>query len=159
MPWAPLAPTVGVGVVVAKFATIEKIKTIVGTYIFAGIKASNTRKQEHASSLNTLTETVRLHCPQQEGDDCMLEIIISYSAAAAILEARATSIGELNDYLGDYLSTAMESSKQRKHERTQGTSKDTDAIRVQNGCNGADSIMAVMIMFDMGIKILNEVYF
>jgi hypothetical protein len=114
------------------------------------------RKEEQGR----LTKAFPLYLARDSGEDFVLEIWMCSSHGRSILEEerRMTSIEGWRAILGEYLYTAMRTSKSRKIEEDLGESK-TDAIKLSfpNG-DHYDSKLEVKINFDMGRAIWSRGY-
>ncbi|RYC80983.1 hypothetical protein BFJ63_vAg16120 [Fusarium oxysporum f. sp. narcissi] len=144
---------------VAVMADVDKAKGYLRGYLFMGTKLSHMRKQEECRQSARLTDTVRLHLPAQADEDCMLEVRVCRSIGDAISEARATSMGDLTEMLGDYLFGAMGSSHWREEEKSNGMLESTNAVRVLPCEDGSeDQKLEIILCFETGKELYTSVF-
>ncbi|KAF9776455.1 hypothetical protein IL306_005354 [Fusarium sp. DS 682] len=144
---------------VAVMADVDKAKGYLRGYLFMGTKLSHMRKQEEHRQSTRLTDTVRLHLPAEVDEDCMLEVRVCRSIGDAISEARATSMGDLTEMLGDYLFGAMGSSHWREEEKSNGMLETTNAVRVLPCEDGSeDQKLEIILCFETGKELYTNVF-
>ncbi|KAF2174771.1 hypothetical protein K469DRAFT_766999 [Zopfia rhizophila CBS 207.26] len=145
----------------ARLAEVEKLESILRSYLFAGIKASRMRYWEEDMGPMTLTNTVRLHPARKEDKDFKLEVWLCSSIGNAISEAKMRLVEDLRTMLGDYLFKAMKTSNQRKEEERIGMLACTSAVDVSfpSGKDSSDnSKLEVTLNFEKGWYVLGEAY-
>ncbi|KAJ8063046.1 hypothetical protein OCU04_008289 [Sclerotinia nivalis] len=125
-------------------ADVNKLKSIIGPYLFDAAMRSHTRRQDNQSI--PLTDTVRLRVPLFVSQDFQFYIWVCSSAGKAISKAKMGPVKNLRDILGDYLFEAMKASDQRKKEIQMGRFTDTRAVNVSFGNNDDDGDFRVEIM-------------
>ncbi|KAF2177299.1 hypothetical protein K469DRAFT_755231 [Zopfia rhizophila CBS 207.26] len=147
----------------ALMAEVGKLKSILGNYLFTGMKLSHIRRREEdsGSMLTDLTDTVRLRLPHRSGEDFKLEVWLCSSFGESIPRAIMSSVEELRIILGDYLFDAMNASNWRKEEKTMGKSACTGAVGVSfpsGKGSSSDSKLEVMLNFETGLSVYRTAY-
>ncbi|PVH95540.1 hypothetical protein DM02DRAFT_617833 [Periconia macrospinosa] len=138
---------------VAVMAEMTKIKSVLGSYLFTGIKSSHMRHGEGEAT--RLTNTVHLHLPYGPWQDYKLDIWLPSYFGISISQAAKRSAKELEAMLGDFLFKAMNDSN-----RMMGKSAPTGAINVSypSQDDGDDCKVEVMLEFQAGGYVYKEIY-
>lgn len=147
------------GMGVALMAVTAKLESILGRYLFGGMKASRMRRQEEDMGRMTFTDAVHLRLAYQPGEDFVLEVWLCSPIGNAISEVR--SVEDLRDMLGDYLFAAMEASNRRKEEKRSGMLTCTSAINVSfpsGKDSDEDSKLEIVFNFETGRNVYAEAY-
>ncbi|KAF2188770.1 hypothetical protein K469DRAFT_70544 [Zopfia rhizophila CBS 207.26] len=142
-------------------AVVAKLESILGGYLFEGVKESRIRHREKDRRSMTFTDAVRLHLAYEEGEDFKLEVWLCSSIGKAISEANKRSVKDLRNMLGEYLFEAMKASNRRKEEERMGMSACTGAVDVSfpSGEDSSDdSKLEVILNFERGWNIWAEVF-
>jgi len=142
---------------IAMFATLEKLESVLGHYLFSNMDASCRRCKERGKSMMTYTDAVRLHLPYEEGMDFKLEVWLRRRAGQVISKARSEDVRSL---MGEYLFTAMEASD-CKNQATEESLMCTDAMKVDlsnDDDDDDDARLEVVLCFAKGKEILAEAY-
>jgi hypothetical protein len=138
---------------------MAKLESILGRYLFEGMKASRMRRHEEERGQITLTDAVRLRLASQFEGDFLLEVWLGSLIGNAISQIR--SVEDLGDMLGDYLFTAMEASNRRKEEKRMGMGTGTNAVNLSSPSaenSNEDSRLEIMLSFEIGQKVYEEAY-
>lgn len=136
----PPNASVNEGKLAAIMADVGKVEDIVGHFLRIGLKTSCVRKKERG---RRLTEAVRLYISPVMGNDFRLEIWIGACAGQTISQLISTG-DDLRDVLGDYLYTAIESSKTKPSVRLTWI--------------GMDCKLDLMVGFEEGCTIYETVF-
>jgi hypothetical protein len=142
----------------ARMADVDKLESILGSYLFEGMKASRMRESEENRRLLRFTDTVRLEPASQEGQDFKLEIWLCSLVGKAVSQAKSDE--DWRNILGDFLFEAMKGSNRRKKEEDR-TPTDAGAVDFSfpNGKDSSDdSKLEVMLMFERGRYVFAEAY-
>jgi hypothetical protein len=145
----------------ARLAEMKKLKNITGNYLFEAINNSALRRREEGTGQSTLTDAVRLYAALNTGEDFVLEVCLCASVEGMFIQAKASSFDSLRCLLGDYLFEAVKASKKRRDEEEQGMMKSTCAVDMSvpsAGGRGADGQLKIMLNFEVGWRILREMY-
>lgn len=127
----------------------DRVQDYLKGFLSSGVLSSRTREKERVARF---TPTVCLHLPNQPGKDVIFEVLIHPSFGECITEVSKRSTEELKNMLGDYIFTAMESSKMREEEQMMGDPVHTHAVSISEDCSG-DSKLRVWLNFDKGMSI------
>ncbi|CAD6443728.1 eef7672e-9e31-4a2c-967a-cde4ac3a9b7f [Sclerotinia trifoliorum] len=143
------------GIFTAEFADMNKLESILGSYLLKGIDASHKRQKEG----KRFTETVRLHLTLPK-KDCRLEIWICSSVGKAISETAIESVEDWKNILGNYLFEGMNASNLRMGEVETGMLLHTRAIHISSSdsSDNCDYKVEVTLSFEKGNEIYKHVY-
>jgi hypothetical protein len=144
---------------VALMSVMAKLESILGRYLFEGMKASRMRRHEEDRGQITFTDAVRLRLAYQLGEDFLLEVWLKSSIGKAISQIR--SVEDLRNILGNYLFEAMEASNRRKEEKRKEMRTWTNAVNVSSPSvedGDEDSKLRITLSFEIGRKVHEEAY-
>jgi hypothetical protein len=144
---------------VALMSVMAQLESILGRYLFEGMKASRMRCHEEDMGQITFTDAVRLRLAYQLGEDFLLEVWLDSRIGNAISQVK--SVEGLRDMLGEYLFTAMEASNRRKEEKRKGMRTCTNAVNLSSPSgedSDEDSKLEIMLSFEIGRKVHEEAY-
>jgi hypothetical protein len=153
------SPAKASGMKVALMSVMAQLESILGRYLFEGMKASRMRCHEEDMGQITFTDAVRLRLAYQLGEDFLLEVWLDSRIGNAISQVK--SVEGLRDMLGDYLFTAMEASNRRKEEKRKGMRTCTNAVNLSSPSgedSDEDSKLEIMLSFEIGRKVHEEAY-
>lgn len=135
-------------------ADLDIMERYVGDRLFQAAQASKMRIGEQTK----LTKAFSLYLARDSGEDFVLEIWMCFIHGLSILEEERhmKSVEDWRAVLGEYLYSAMATSKSRKIEEETGNPT-TEAVKLSfpNG-DHYDAKLEVKINFDTGRAIWNE---
>jgi hypothetical protein len=139
-------------------AEAEKLENVLGTNFFEWINESHMRKRETGQA--KFTDAVRLYVSNIVGVDSILEVWLGSSHWSTLLQAKAGSVEDSRNILGDYLFEAMETSNWRMEEKRQGVSRNTGAFKIfcYDSDGGSDFKMEVILSYWTGMDIWQNMF-
>lgn len=143
----------------AVMANVYELNNTLGQYFFAGIEASDLRKQEKKMRRDKYTGAVRLKLPW-EGEDFKLEICLSKLVAIGISQAMRGSGEELRDMLGTHIFEAIKTSNRWKEQERDWIQDFSRVLRLSfpGGDIDDDCKLEVVLGYEFGWNFYKRVF-
>lgn len=141
---------------VALMANVRHLDNYLGPFLCEAVKTSPPRLLELKGGIVAFTGAVRLHIPQTEGNDFIVEILLDATTGTSISQPQNNSIDNIRPVLGDYFFDGMMESKLKQNEISSSV-KSSHAVRLIY-CDGFYCKLEVTICFQRGIDMFISAY-